>query len=327
MNQQDIVQLLGLLSARNVSVGPKWVKCSCILAPWTHDSGTDSSPSFAIKVDPHGESHYNCYTCGHGDLMELITKLDAMGAQAPKYQVASAAKLVAFEMDGGISLNIKDYGDTLLDDSTLLSPLPESYLDSFVPALTAPVAKEYLYLRGLDDEDIVTLQVLFDPSRMAVVFPIRDFYGILMGARGRYLNPTTGPKYHAYTYKGAYRNKLVWYGEHRVKTENPVVMVESVFDYARVYRYAPNILAPLTVGFSKEKAERMSMIWDIVTLFDAGAGGDRARELVDKYWPDSLKKHLVPPYTRAGLDGTPASDPGNMTDDQLQEYLELGLIN
>lgn len=37
-----------------------WVGMKCVLAPWTHQKGHDSSPSAGVLVDPNGTSIYNC---------------------------------------------------------------------------------------------------------------------------------------------------------------------------------------------------------------------------------------------------------------------------
>jgi hypothetical protein len=321
LNKEDIKTFLSFLSAQNVNSFGKWVKCSCPLAPWTHDSGKDNNPSFAIQVNEHGESIYNCYTCGYGDMMELVHRLSEFGAQSPKYKLAEAAQLAAQELDGEVHLDIKDWGEE--EESYKMTPWPESTIVQLPRAVDVPVAWSYLSSRGVSDDMQEILDIRFDLNKMTVVFPVRDFTHTLMGLRGRYINPKPGkPKYHAYKIHEHYENNLIWYGEHLLDPDAPVLMVESVFDYARARQFFPNVIAPLTVGISRAKAERLSMLWQITTLFDHGKGGDRARDLVDKYWKDAVIEHWVPPHDEPGLDGSPASDPGNMTDDQLRYFYE-----
>jgi hypothetical protein len=323
VDKQDTIQLLNFLNAQQVNHGNKWITCCCPLSPWTHDSGKDSNPSFAVKVEPGGESIYNCYTCGHGDLMDLVHRMSELGAQAPKYNLKSAAQLIAQEMEGGVSLNIAEWNTQ--PEEEVLNPWPETFTSQYPSALDVPIARKYLYLRGVTSSVIESLDIRFDLPRMAVVFPIRDFEGVLMGARGRYIKPKPGaPRYHAYKMGNDYENKSVWYGEEHIDLDNRVVMVESVFDYARAIQITENVIAPLTTGFNKAKAKRLSGVWMITTLFDVGVGGDKAREKVDKYWPDAVITHLKPPAHEAGLDCKPADDPGNMTDQQLRNVFAPG---
>lgn len=320
MNRETIVLFLRCLSAQNVQPHGAWVGCSCPLAPWTHDSGSDGNPSFGIKVEPTRESPYHCYSCGHGsDLMTLVHRLYELGAQAPKYDLPAAAKLAADELSGEISLHISDYGDVRAGPEPI-TPWPESFLDKFTPAMKVPMARRYLESRGVTEFVAGALDIRFDLSREAVAFPIRDFTHTLVGLRGRYINPKPNqPRYHAYKRGPESENTMVWYGESDVDVSAQVLFVESVFDYARAVQHHPNVLAPLSVSISRAKAERLSMIWDITTLFDVGKGGDGARETVNRYWPDACVRHLIPPASEPGLDGTPASDPGNMTDEQFDK--------
>lgn len=55
--------MLGCEKIREQSNG--WVCATCPFATWTHAGGSDSTPSFAVKVSG-GQSGYRCLSCGKG---------------------------------------------------------------------------------------------------------------------------------------------------------------------------------------------------------------------------------------------------------------------
>jgi DNA primase len=76
LSQNDIFHYLSLLGIRGYGKfrpGDKWVNFSCPLAPWTHEKGTDRSPSFGISLSEI--SAYSCYTCHHHGTLSDFAKL------------------------------------------------------------------------------------------------------------------------------------------------------------------------------------------------------------------------------------------------------------
>jgi len=147
-----------------------------------------------------------------------------------------------------------------------------------------------------------------------VAFPIRDFNGDLCGLRARRLAPTDDqPRYHNYKSGTGKHNVLVWYGEHWLNFDKPVLMCESVFDVASAFRVYRNVCAPMTAGFKEERARRMKQAIEIVTLFDGDKAGDKARQRVSRYLSAAKITHLYPPEGR--------KDPGEMTIPELRELL------
>ena len=317
-------EVVGFLKCLNVprnkikAAGDKWVSCPCPLSQWSHSNQTDRNPSFGVSVSPMGESHYHCFTCGSGDLLSLVQQLSAYGVDTPQYDIPQALILLSNEDEGDVSLDIddwrEDYNDRVED-----TVWPESWVESFAPAVNVPIASEYLERRSVGQEATVHLELRYDTQLNTICFPVRNWAGSLVGLRGRRVAPGDGePRYKAYKYKGTY-NPLVWYGEHRVDIEKPVLLVESVFDYASAIRVYENILAPMCSSINRQQIERVGALVDIVTLFDNGAGGDRARGTIDQRLVHVVKQHCYPPEG--------CSDPGDMTTTQLQatlrDYLPL----
>lgn len=291
-----------------------WIRAPCPLAPWTHDSGRDSNPSFGIKIADKKESIFNCFTCQAGDCTRLVELLSGFGAQSPKFNLAKAMVIISGEDDGVLYADIHDVGvyEPLPDD--MIRVWPHEWLNSFSMVHRVPRAREYLESRNVKSLTSSMLGLRYDATLDCICFPVQDWIGDLVGMRGRRIAPQEDqPKYNMYKYKGDYSN-LPWYGEVWLNPDRPILMVESVFDVASAIRVYDNVCAPLTVGMSKDKVRRMAKSMEILTLFDNGEGGDKARDIITKYLPDvSRITHLIPPLS--------VSDPGDMSVQQLEEVL------
>lgn len=331
---KDAVRLFaGYVGTKVESISSQgWAQMKCPLARWTHDTGRDSNPSAAIKINPQGESFFTCFTCEHHDLLDLVLRLRELGAQPPKVNIKAAMELVNAEADQAMQLSIKDYDAPIGyedDDGNNDTIFEESWLETFMQARKVPMAMAYLKGRGLDPYTVNDLDIRWDVTRRTVCFPLRDQYGRLCGLRGRRIAPGPDqPSYHMYKTKpgddGRY-NRMVWIGENHLDFDKPVLMVESVFDYAACYALYENVCGPLTVGFNQRKAKRMAAAVEIVTLFDLGAGGNKARERIDTYLPGNQRTHLYPCGPDRLDPEEKAKDPGEMRRDVLLELLSAHL--
>jgi hypothetical protein len=309
----SIVEFLGALKAKHVQVRGPWVQCSCPLAPWFHDTGKDSSPSFAIRIEPNKESWFNCFVCKFGSLGDLVVELQHLKAANLGYDLGAAWALVVKESEAKIEVHVKDWGEPVEIVEDL--PIPEAWLVPFKPAWPVPYAREYLESRDVSEEIAHALDIRWDRSLGTVCFPVRNHEGELVSVRGRFIKPKPGsPPYHVYPYMGSARASA-WLGEHSVDYDRPVLMVESVFDAASVMRVYDNILSPMTVGINYERMARVQKCVEVVTLFDQGTGGDKARAIVSKNLGTALVCHLYPT----------AKDPGEMSEKSLRDLLRLFL--
>lgn len=316
MDSQQIVSLLAHLKAKNVAASGPWVRSSCVLAPWNHDSGKDSSPSFAIRIDQNKTSYFNCFVCKHGKLADLLLELQHHKAHLLGYDLAAAWKLVHADEEHKLALKIKDWGESTATQSEDLV-MPDWWLDSFQHAWPVPYAREYLEKRQVTKEVHDELDIRWDRSKLTVCFPIRNGSGELVSMRGRRIDPSPGtPSYHVYKFYGQQAGGC-WLGEHNVNYDKPVLMVESVFDYTSVKRVYANVVAPLSVGINAARMKRVSKCTEVVTYFDQGVGGDKARQIVSKHLGSALITHIIPK----------AKDPGELSEEairgQLSFYLNL----
>lgn len=315
MDRANAKKFLACIGAEQIGDRGDWVTCSCPLAPWTHTSGTDKKPSFAIRVMPGLASYYNCYSCGGGpELHRLILRMRELGAiPSPKVNTAAALQILASEASGDMSLSIRDYEEPVQEEVIF----PEQWLEFFPKAHDVPEAMDYLSTRQLTGFVIEELDLRWDAKRKAIVFPHRNFGGLLIGARSRLIDPPTLDngsvmKYYVYKSGQGKHNSVHWYGEDWVDFSKPVIMVESVFDVASVLRVYPNVVAPLSAGFSKEKGKRMQDCTVIITLMDAGMGGDVCRNKIATQLGHAEQHHI---HLTEG-------DPGDLTAPQVQELLD-----
>lgn len=312
MNKSGILKFLKALSATNVNSSGKWVQASCPLAPWTHQSGKDSHPSFAIEIADTSESKCNCFTCGGGDLTWLVLQLKHYGAKPPRYDLKTATEVAMADGEHPVSFNVKEWGTPVEVEEYVT--LPELWLATFMPAMKSPRARKYLHKRGLDQDVIEALDLRYDTDKDTICFPIRDFDGVLCGLRGRRLAPTDDqPRYHLYGDHEGRRNTQVWYGEAWLDFDQPLVIAESVFDAASVFRVYRNVCAPMSVSFSEARTKRLKGATEIITLFDNDKAGTKARQRMDKYLPKTPMRHL---YLPEGV-----KDPGECTVEELIELL------
>lgn len=291
-----------------------WLTAHCPFAEWTHSSGIDKNPSFGISIAESGESRYHCFSCdSSGDLTDLILEL-----KARKYQASYKEALILAENElEAIDIDVPDYEDEE-EDSHALKVWPESYLQSFVQAHKSPKALTYLAKRNVPMQVVHDLDLRYDTQRSRVCFPIRTWKGHLAGLHGRDVTGNHDLPYLAYKWNSSW-NRPVWHGEDLIDPDLPVVLVESVFDRASVYRVYRNVLCSLTCGISADKLHRISALSDVITLYDYGKGGDKARQTLGKAFNGRLINHLVPTEKQG--------DPGAMSSSalalMLQEYVEL----
>lgn len=311
MNRDGVYQLLHLVNASKIQNGAKWVKCSCVYAPWVHAKGTDSNPSFGISIEDHGKSRFNCYTCGrHGDLTDLVMELRHHAIQTGhEYDYHTMLQLIAMEEDSFGEFNMPDYDEIHAKKKTqVFTEFPQVWLDSFLKMPTHP----YLVERGVTKETAERFDVRFDFSEKRVCVPIRTHDGKLAGLQGRAINHKESLRYKLYNYKGHY-NPSVWGSEHLVDISLPVVITEGFFDLFKIYRVYPNVVCSLTSKITPEKAKRLQDMQHIITFYDYGKGGDSGRKLVDQFWPQAHITHLIPDEE--------IGDAGNMEIEDIKKML------
>lgn len=314
MDKGRIITLLDCLEVKAPSVQKRtgWIVSSCPLAPWRHRGGLDRSPSFGVRIKPLGISRFNCFSCGaHGELVDLVREFSTHNGQGPvpvgwKPDVKQALSLIAAEEEDAI-LDIPDYGDEAKKEE--LIHWDESWLKQWDPLDAG--AQAYLLSRQIAMHHYTLVELLEDVKRKRILFIMRDWDGKLVGCHSRSYAGGK-PPYLGYKWdpdkpndpftEGGFWNGLPCLGENLVDRNMTIILTEGPMDYLSPRRVYPNVLCALSVGMSIGKVKRLNTCSEIITFFDVGTGGDRARERLDDYLDGPVLAHVVPPeeYGDAG---------------------------
>jgi DNA primase len=317
MNKQQTVEFakqLGLAKIDSTSRSG-WVIARCPFARWRHEKGTDTSPSFGLKV---GKDHCHCFSCDwSSSLSDMLYRLAvyAKGNKVAGERIRAADHYL--DTEGQMLLTIGRQEDDDDEEVDTIEEWPEWTISNHLPAYAHP----YLAARGVPVSVAEIMDFRYDSGRRRLGVPVRDFDMRLMGFHGRDVTGTSSIPYLAYTPKqgGGQYNRPIWLGEHWVDLSKPVLIVESVFDLARALQLYRNTLCPLMAGLRKSKIDRLSEALRIALLFDADKAGQRAAEKMVGGLPDSQFLMLSIP---AGY-----KDPGEMPVDVLEallgEHLDL----
>lgn len=280
---------LQALGAKNIQKSAKWVSASCPLAFARHKASKDSNPSFGLTVSPDKRSRYNCFACGTGTALDLL--------QAMEYYQGPGDSAKAREILESESLEViplPEYGEfAKSEDQWVLRPWPEMWLWNFVPVEEHAPAVEYLLGRGVSDVQMIEHGLLYDAHRNMVVFPLREAYGGLAGARGRSLNDglTGKDKHYDYSHEGIPKNvRGVWYNERALHLPGKVVVVEGQFDLMKVEQVWPKVVANMTAMPTAEKLAKLELTDGVILIPDNDSTGEKS---VSKY-AEYLVQHNVP---------------------------------
>lgn len=315
MQKQTILELLSLVNSKPAPSQNRqgWVIAKCPFAPWLHESGKDEHPSFGVTIS-NGASKFNCFSCQQrGELYDLIRKIrDVKGKdQDPRYKLQQALELVLEQDEDGIDIPEYKVGAKFGTDEVSTIPFSEEWLSTFMSAAKSPDALAYLKTRQINAKVAKKLDLRFDTHDRRVCFPYYDRDGVFAGLHGRAIDKDNPLKYKVYLYNGA-RNPNVWCGEEFMDLSKPLLIVESVFDWASALRVYDNVICSRSAGIPHLMINRIKGAVEVVTLYDNDKGGDMARKALSKNITNPLL-HLKPPEG--------VKDPGEMTIEQLRGTL------
>ena len=309
MKQQQVIDLLTALGGQITAKTSNWITCRGLFAPFNHDGGVDNHPSSGMSVKA-GESKYNCFSCGEGGTAyEVYKKLKFLyaGNVPPKINFKNAMTVIDAD-DYDEDLEFPDYEEEINKEPLILTPFDEALFKKYARAYTHP----YTQVREISEAMAKTIDIRLDFNDCRIIFPIRDWDGVLMGMHGRTFLEDVEPRYYSYPCNGK-RNPSVWMGEHHTDLDEPIILVEGQFDYAKIRVHYDNVLSGQTTQVSEDKIKRIAGASELITIFDMGTGGDKGRERISEYFNDIPVTHLVPPE--------PYGDLGNMPDHEVAQLL------
>lgn len=262
-------------------ISKEWVSLACMFAKEKHQNGTDKHFSMGINIK---SLIYNCFTCGEkGNILKL------------------------FNHD--------------IPPSTVLLQLPQKekddviYPEYFLKTLKRNYIHPYLDKRKVRADVRILFDFRYDSVHHRIGVPIRNFDKRLVGFVGRSL--ISMPKYFVYPWYGE-SNGHIWLGEHWVDLNEPIVLVEGLFDAARVYEVKSNVLASLGSQLTYRKLKRIHTAPYVSTLYDNDVAGDNARRKVSDYFGRKNIRHLRLPED--------IKDPGDADVKTLQKLFQKELL-
>lgn len=251
-----------------------WITAPCPFAPYTHQSGHDHRPSFAVAINETGYSSFNCQTCKlKGTLASLAFRLAGFREDRSLRQLANEIQVQ----------EIRGYTPPDWEDAPQVGrPLRQQEVranhDLYPSFVEHRVARAYLKARNITVGTALALGLRYDAERGRVLFPVYDGRRVFRGFTGRavelptvpasttaqWLNREGGTRPKVRDYLGLPKRALLL-GEHRVQTRPGarVVLVEGLFAYALFRQYGvPNVVALLGSAPTPEKADTL-LRWDL----------------------------------------------------------------
>lgn len=317
MDRQSIKEMLREVIGPNVELvdHPKWVGLHCPLAPWTHEKGSDSSPSAGVSVKDDDTSIYNCFVCGRGTVPWFLRQME-------KYTGESYKKLISNIEDGEfLGGSLPEWGSKKVSKAKDVF-LGEDYLDLYDDA----EGHWYLEDRGIDADTARILQLKIDPEDShgdeRILFPVFSRDKQLYGFTGRAVFDKVEPRIR--DYHGLPKARVLL-GLHLIRPEDKhIILVEGLFDYAKMVQYDQPAVATMHAGLTDEQANLLiDLGLPVIEMYDNDKAGEDAVEVakkkLEKYLPFSTVKY---PERRSkkGKVICP-KDPATLTEEEVEEMI------
>lgn len=299
--------------------GGGWIKCPCLLAPYTHKNGKDNNPSFGLSVGEAKVSKFNCFTCRSGSPEELLQTLEHYSGGSPQYNFAAARAMLQQETVDVFPL--APFAEFQHDITQEFFEWPAWFVDTYPEAWDNQAAMDYLTKRGVSVAEAFFFDLRWDHTRNMVCFPFRNVHGKLAGMRGRCIYPE-GQQHYDYTWNKVNNTGLVWYNEQVLNAEKPVIVVEGQFDCLRVQRVYPYSLANLTAKAMYAKVKKLVQAPGVILMLDNDKTGQDAIARYEEYF-----KLFNIPY-QIVFPSEDAKDPDAWGETAIAEALkEIGLLD
>lgn len=304
MDVPQIMEFLRRLGCEKIYVGSgKWVKATCPLQ-YRHNDGCDSTPSFAVSIDPGDMSNCRCMACGaHGDLMTILWRLEADGRRSRpdlarflmQHNQINAEK---FEFNGKEPTDLhgkiqaakrrkyvpRPPQNYVRPDDEPQAEVPENVLRQMIDAMPEHVMEHLTQKpnsllgregRGLTPMTVAEWELGWHASQRRICIPIRDEDGKLVALSGRAFNGAK-PKY----LHSRFKRDRVLYGEHK---RNKLVRSGYLFEgfFQAIFSWQcgyENVLARMGTHLSHLQAAKLVRWFDHLTIVPDGdkAGKDAA---------------------------------------------------
>ena len=253
---------------KNVSRNGDWVNFSCPIAAWSpdHKFKADKSPSAGAIIADSGNVIWKCFTCkGQGPITNLLRYLET------KQKVSYAEIIEYFDKEE----ELPDYEDRFTTRSKLVCE-PLEYSDLFDPAESSVEAMKYLTNRCISLVTARKLGLCVDVDNHRIVFPVKDGAGQIYGFTGRTMLEDGQPKIKDYYFP----KSMFILGIEHWNPENPVIVVEGLFAFARLHELSKGRYFPYNIGAimgSSASPEQVDILLNfgkpVICMFDNDPAG------------------------------------------------------
>jgi len=302
MEANEIEKFLSALRCRKITRGSRWVRSTCPMGH-LHLGGVDKKASFAVRINPKGESRCRCQACGvFGPLLQLVWRLRAeLGVSRPdlfdflvernQLNPDDIPDSSPEKKEGTLSERLRSapsrkYVSTMSKrESTFVHPddepqaqVPEDVLKRMVSDMPTKVLEHLIHNRNLTRQTVVEWELGWHPIERRIGVPIRDEEGKLVSISGRAHDDSfQGPKY----IHSPFKRDRVLFGEHRHDPGNRTGYLfegffQVIYSWQCGYR---NVLANMGTHLSMQQASKLVRWFDrLVIVPDGDVPGRQAAE-------------------------------------------------
>jgi len=274
----------------------------------------------------------NCFTCKQKGRVSSLVR--ALAHYRDEDYTALAMKADMLEMD----VAPKDF-DSLADmEQEDQQPLDPSIFDGLYPsAIEVREAWSYLhYDRKISTPAAKQMGLLYDPEQKRILFPVRNKKGQLFGFSGRSILPPEKYPFNNYPkvrdYNGLKKEQHLL-GAENLTGEQPVLLVEGLFAYARLMELGINQIMDPVASLGSALSDRQAatlgdngqtvyILYDNDKAGDVGIfGAEKSDGTRSKGALDKLRKEvsvMMPDNWPEGKD-----DPDELTLEELEEMIDV----
>ena len=317
MNREGIIQILRDIEGPNVKLKNQgeWVSTNCIFRRWLHPRGTDNHMSFGVKVNEYDKSVFSCFTCkAKGTIAWMLKRLSEFTGE-------SYSRLIdEVETDELLGTNLPEW-DKRYSYDTVNEPLGPPVADDYLDIYDDAVGHWYLKKRKIPDWVAEALDLRVDPDNKGVervLFPVYSHEGGFYGYTSRATqDDISEPRIRDYF--GLPKRKLLLGSEFLQESDEQIILVEGLFDFARLFQYQYPAVAVMHSSLTPEQARILKNLNKrVVVMFDNDKAGVDGRSVVR----DELHKHVpllkvrYPKRFQFGI-----GDPGILKKDDIERML------
>lgn len=325
----DVCDAFGLRTGLVYSGSSKWgphVSISCPLAQKNHGDPHDWNCSCSVSISDDEPSLARCFSfnCQYkGSFYRMLD--ECSDSKGRPYDLEAVLEKIAptekFTLESSAARSKKLFDAAVERDrrpqirSIDRDLMPEGRFQRYAGSVPKYALKD----RGLTIPTCKYWDLGHDQERKCLVFPVRRFDGKLVGMTGRHYKwPDAPTKYH--NYAGLNKSRYL-YGEHLLKREEPIIVVEGQIDAVLTWQnlQIPTV-AILGEGFGQDHARTIAAFEPpVVYLFpDNDAAGWMAAEKVEYQLRGRVPiKLMLPPQDM---------DPGDLSQRQAEEALNSAVL-